>query len=552
MSSAPLPVERPVSRYRPLFIGSLLVLVTAWVFADVSNMGFLLWDDDLNVTGNPQLDPPSFSNVARFWTAPYLKLYIPLVYTIWALVAGFTPPGTDPATGAPALDPRYFHLLNLGLHLLAVLVVFRILRRLVPSDWAAAMGALLFGLHPVQVEPVCWVTGLKDVLGGLLMLTAVWTFLLFREAQRESQSRSAALLYALALGTYVLALLSKPAAAAAPLIVAALDHWVLRRSFRATASALAPWALLLVPLVLFTRQAQQVPQWILTPAWTRPIIAGDALGFYLWKLLLPLDLAPDYGRTPQHVLAHGWGYVTWVAPAVLCAAAWVRRKQRPLLLAATGVFVASVLPVSGIMPFLFQGYSTTADRYLYVALLGPALALAWLLERLGTPRTLAVCGGCLALLGALASLQTLYWRTDESLCRHTLRVNPRSMMAHGNLGRALVERGEFEEAVKHLREDARLGPADPERYLILARTLASMNRPSEAISELQKVIQFQPDSIPAHNNLGVLFLRTGRYAEAAAQFRAVLRRDPVQAIARENLQLAEERLVRERRQDTRQ
>jgi protein O-mannosyl-transferase len=539
-------------KVRELSIGCLLVLVTGWVFADVWNMEFLLWDDNRNITQNPLLNPPSLASVARFWTAPYERLYVPLVYTVWAVLARFAPPTLDPTTGEPALDPRYFHLLNLGLHLLSVLVVFQILRRLVPNAWAAGLGALLFGIHPVQVEPVCWVTGLKDVLSGLLMLTAVWTFLLFRDAQSEDRSRRAPLLYVLAFSSYLLALLAKPAAVAVPLVVAALDQWALRQPPRSTAAALVPWVVLLVPLALFTFQAQPVPEWIATPAWTRPFLAGDALAFYLWKLLLPLELVPDYGRKPQYVLAHTWGYLTWVAPAILGWAAWLQRQQRPLLLAAAAVFAAALLPVSGLIPFVFQWYSTTADRYLYVALLGPALALAWLLGRLQSFRALAVCAGYLALLGALSSLQSLWWRTDEALCRRTLQVNPRSLMAHGNLGKALAKRGEFGEALAHVREDVRLAPEDSERRIVLAKTLAEMGRIDEAILELRKALRVDPDSVKVHNNLGVLLLEKGRYAEAAAQFREVLRRDPAQAIARENLRLAEEGLAREQRRDARE
>jgi protein O-mannosyl-transferase len=400
----------------------------------------------------------------------------------------------------------------------------------------------------VQVEPVCWVTGLKDVLGGLLMLTAVWTFLLFREAQNEDRSqRRIAVVYALASGVYVLSLLAKPAAVAVPLIAAALDHWALRRPLRSTAALLGPWLALALPLVFVTHGAQPVSSAVITPLWSRPLIAGDALAFYVWKLALPLDLAFDYGRTPRYVLAHAWGYLTWVAPAALLAGAWLHRRKRPLLLAAAGVFVAALLPVSGLVPFSFQRFSTTTDRYLYVALLGPALALAWLLDRLGTFRAMAVCGVLLALLGAVSSLQTLYWKTDVSLCRHAVRVNPRSTVAHGNLGKVLLGQDRIEEALVPLQTDVRLVPDDPERHYNLGIALARLGRPDEAIREYREAIRLMPDHVSAYNNLGVLFLRAGRYTQASAQFREVLRRDPSQPIARANLDLAVRRMAREGR-----
>ena len=160
-----------VDRRRPLRIALILVLATLSVFSPVLGMEFLTWDDDINVYQNPLLNPPAPAGLAHFWTGPHQNLYVPLTYTVWMGLAWFSrlPDG--------GLHPGLFHGANLTLHVAAVLVVFALLRLLVREDWAAGAGALLFAVHPVQVEPVAWVTGLKDVLGGLLLLTAVWLYL---------------------------------------------------------------------------------------------------------------------------------------------------------------------------------------------------------------------------------------------------------------------------------------------------------------------------------------------------------------------------------------
>ena len=170
--------------------------MTLAVFWQVHSSEFVLWDDGLHVFENPYLHSLTWNNILAFWREPYAELYIPFTYTLWALTAAASRGVTAliQLVEAP-LDPRFFHTLNLLVHLLNVLVVWRILRlllgrircrkrsvrRMHPSlirvEWAACGGALLFAMHPLQVEAVAWVTGLKDVLCGFLSYVAVWQYL---------------------------------------------------------------------------------------------------------------------------------------------------------------------------------------------------------------------------------------------------------------------------------------------------------------------------------------------------------------------------------------
>ena len=101
------------------------------------------------------------------------------------------------------------------------------------------------------------------------------------------------------------------------------------------------------------------------------------VAFYLSKLVVPFWLGPDYGRAPEWVLAQWWHWFTGLVPWGLALWLWSRRTRVPWLVAAVGVFVTGLLPVLGLVPFAFQAYSTVADHYMYSAMLGPALALAW-------------------------------------------------------------------------------------------------------------------------------------------------------------------------------
>src|SRR5215831_8572552 len=183
--------NRDTAAWLPAAGATLLILATLAVFWQVQGHAFVLWDDGLHVYDNPYLQALTLDNIKAFWRAPYAELYMPLTYTLWALTAAVargvspSPPGDAPFT------PHFFHMLNLLVHLLSVLVVWRLVRLLLARTlsrtatsppltrvaWAAGGGALLFAVHPIQVEAVAWVTGFKDVLCGCLSCVAVWQYL---------------------------------------------------------------------------------------------------------------------------------------------------------------------------------------------------------------------------------------------------------------------------------------------------------------------------------------------------------------------------------------
>jgi hypothetical protein len=426
-------------------------------------------------------------------------------------------------------SPGIFHLANLTVHVLNVLLVFAILRRLVRSDWACCAGALLFGLHPVQVEPVAWVTGMKDLLGGLFCLAALWSYLSYATLVRDAPGAvGGRWRYAVATACFVLALLSKPSAVALPVIAWILDRWALKRPAGEVTVATIPWVVLALPFIALTRWAEQGPGPLPPgpPIWVRPLVAGDALAFYLCKLAVPVRLGPDYGRTPAFVLQHTWGYLTWLVPAGLAALIWLRRGSRPLLAPAALVFVAGLLPVLGLAPFTFQGYSTVADRYLYLAMLGPALALASLSSRIKLTWLAAIWVPVLAYWGLQSAFQVPHWHDSVALFDHALAVNPRSWMAHNKLGLACAERGDLDQAIEHYREALRIDPNLPGVYNNLAIAFARQGKRTAAITHWQEALRLAPDYAEVHYNLARLYAEMGRTEQARQAMARALRLAP--------------------------
>jgi len=532
--------------HRYLFV-LFLIVITLAVFWRVQDHEFV-WDDHRNIAENPYLNPVTFPNVLRFWQEPYRNLYIPVTYTVWATMTRFAPLRTTDG-GGKELDPRLFHRTNLTFHLLSVLVVFGILSILVRNDWAACCGALLFALHPVQVETVAWVTGLKDVLSGFLSLVAVWQYLVYASARATDtkgesgkhaetwvEEKGALSLkgktfhYALGTLAFMLAMLSKPSAVVVPVVAWVLDYWVLGRSMRQSAVALIGWIVLAMPFIVLAKWAQSDSGLdFVTPLWARPLVLGDAVAFYLYSLALPLWLGPDYGRTPELILRQGWIYITWIVPFSLAVLLWLWRDQRPWLVASVGIFVIGILPVSGLVPFVFQKVSTVADRYLYVSMLGPALGLAFLLSQ--RRRLLPVGVVCLVILGFLgikSAMQTRYWQSTYTLFNHALRVNPNSWTGHNNLGVWLASQGKLEEAIQHYHEVFRIDPNYVKAYHNLGNALLSQGKLEEAIGQYRQALRINPaySSSMLHNNLGIALAEQGRIKEAIGHFREGLRKDP--------------------------
>jgi tetratricopeptide (TPR) repeat protein len=536
-------------QFRLSHIVSLLLLATTFVYWKVPQQEFVAWDDNILVYNNPYFNPVTAGNVTYFWRHAHEQLYMPLTYSAWAALADaarLPTPREVIGVGNVDLNPRPFHIASLVLHLLNVLLIFVILRKLMEKDWPSAAGALLFAIHPVQVESVAWISELKGVLSGFFCLLAIWQYLNFASeipAKMSLEKRPSwrqCLQYVVAFLCFILALLCKPSAVALPLIVLAIGCCMIERPGRRIIASLLPWLAVALLWSVLTRRAQPFGDSAMQPLWWRPFIAGDALAFYMCKLIWPIQLGIDYGRTPAWVMSQPSVYVIWLVPAALAGFIWSRRKERPWLLAAGAISLAAVLPVLGLVPFNFQQYSTVADRYLYLAMLGPAIILATTLNHAQIERK-TVVGLCLLLflgLGLRSAQQTLTWSNSIELYEHALSVNPRSWVAHRNCAEALQEQGRSGDAIGHLNEALRIYPRYALARTSMAGILARRGQLDEARAQLEEALRLEPDDevkAEAHNNLGTIFTLSGKTEEALRHYHETLRIRPNDVIAHYSL-----------------
>ena len=516
-------------RYRG---AATLVLIVAilGVFWPVQNYDFV-WDDRLFIYDNQYLIPPSVDNTLHFWTQPKW-LYIPITYTAWSIVAWLSQYFPAEPYG---LNPGLFHTANLLVHILSVLVVFGILRLLlrhgfresegendddgVSIELAAGVGALIFAIHPVQVETVAWISELKDLLCGLFSFIAIKEYLAYAIASKSGIKGGAKNgHYAIASAALILALLSKPAAVIVPLVALILDRFAIKRDFKKSAVALIGWFIVAGVFAIVAKTVQQSGYVIVSPPlWARPFIAGDALAFYLYKLVFPLQLGIDYGRNPDYVLGQWWLYATWFVPAALLMEIWILKRRVPLLV-SFGLFTVSLLPVLGFTPFLFQNHSTVADHYLYIPMLGVALCVSWLILNHQTKAVGLLCAAAVLLFGIRSSLQVPAWQDGIALYTSAIKVNRSSALSHNNLGLALESRGKFNEAVINYKRAVEINPRYDQAYYNMGKAFEDLGKVDEAITSYQKAVEVNPFYVKAYYNLGNTLSDMGRLDEAVRNY----------------------------------
>jgi tetratricopeptide (TPR) repeat protein len=553
--------EIGVSRWRREWLWALLLIPLVFIaYAQVFRAGFI-WDDESHLTQNPCVVGPL--GLKEIWTTTQ-AVYYPLVLTTFWALHKFV-----------GLNPLSYHALNVLLHAVSAILLWRVLRQLnVRGAW---LGAALWALHPVMVQSVAWVTELKNTQSCVFYLLSILFFLKWedqggavsRPSQRETTDRRS-LVIALSLLFFLLAILSKPSTVMLPIVLALCIWWRRERIQRRDFLALVPFALISAVASIWTVFEQKFHAGAIGGDWaqTRPerlIIAGKAIWFYLGKLVWPHPLIFIYPRwdvDSSKVVA----YLPLLAAIAGLVALWfIHAKSGRALFFAAAYYVVSLFPVLGFFSVYFFRYSFVSDHFQYLASMGPlALAGAAIATVVGrfceTPLELAsdtdalqsssdnigVARGRLFLgsLGCsilLLSLAFLTWQQGAvyhdvvTLYTRTLAKNPGCWMAHYNLGIILREQGDVDQALEHYRQAFALRPNYAEAHYNLARCLVEKGQLDDAIEHYEKALKINPADPETHNNLGVTLFGIGRVDDAIVHYQKALAIWPGYAAAACNL-----------------
>jgi tetratricopeptide (TPR) repeat protein len=541
---------------RDWFFCLILAVVTVMAYHPVWHGG-LLWDDNECVTP-PELR--SLDGLRRIWLVPRAAgQYYPLLFSSYWVQQRLW---GDSTTG--------YHLVNLLLHIGCVVLVLKILRFLrIPG---AELAAIIFALHPVNVETVAWISERKNTLSGLFGLAAALCYLKFD----ESRSRRT---YAFAIGLFLLGLLSKTAIVALPLAWLVIVWW------KRGAISLRRDALPLIPFLSLSLAAGLMTSWVESgnmgyrarmldlSLLDRCLIAGRAFWFQLSKLLWPSNLMFVYPRWDINP-SLWWQYLFPIGVLALLLILWSLRGWSRAPLAGVVVYLLVLLPSLGFLNIYFFIYSFVADHWQYLACLGIitpcASGIVLLTGRLKRWQPLLEPGIMLVLASVLFVLtwqQSRIYTDIETLYRTTIARNPGCWMAcvnlgnilykanripeamdlfdqasrikpavaHYSLGNAFIEKGRTSEAMEEYRQALRINPDYPEAYNNLGSALLMTGRTSEAIHQFEQALRINPGYAEAHNNLANAMVQSGRASEAIDHYKEALRMTPTSASAHNNL-----------------
>ena len=534
MASVPV-MDR--SRFPVWLIAALLVLVTIALYWPAMRYDFINLDDPGYVTGNPHVQSGlSWEGVKwAFGNTEQAAYWAPLMWLSHMLACQLF-----------GLNAWGHHLINVLLHAANTALVFLVFRRMTGATWRSVILAALFGLHPLRVESVAWVTERKDVLSTLFWMLTLWAYVKYVEAAQVRHLKSN-IWYGAALAMFLLGLMSKAMLVTMPFVLLLLDYWPLERfkhsSVRRLVTEKIPFfalaALASVVTFMLQKQGGAVASVENLPLGARIGNALISYCRYLGKMVWPTDLAvfyPHPGYWPMEQV-----FLAGVLISGISVLLFAKRRQYPFLLMGWLWFCGTLVPV---IELVQSGEQAMADRFTYIPSLGVLILAIWGASEL-TRRwrhqvvVLSVAGSAaIVLCIGLTQQQLGHWKDSEALFRHALEVTENNYLAHYNLGMALDGKGQTDEAIRQYQEAIRLKPDYAYAHDTLGTALGRKGQTDEAISQFQEAIRLKPDYADAHYNLGIALVMKGQTDEAISQFQEAIRLKPDEAEAHNNLGMA--------------
>ena len=514
---------------RKSVLAGLLLFLTLIAYVPAMQGGFI-WDDDSYVTQNQTLR--SLEGLRKIWVQPNSSpQYYPLVFTTFWVEYKLW-----------GLNPTGYHLVNVFLHALSALLLYRLLVYLnVPGAWLAAA---VFALHPVHVESVAWVAERKNVLSGFFYFSSALCLFHFFGLAGEGGKKLNLWWYTSGLLLFACALLSKTVTSTLPAAMLLVLWWKRGGVKGRELAALAPFFALGLAMGLATAWLEKHHVGAVGAEWNlslveRFLIAGHALWFYLGKLVWPWELIFNYPRW-QVDASRWWQYLYPTGIVLVVFILWLSRKRLgrgPLV----GVlfFCGTLFPALGFLDVYPFRYSYVADHFQYLASVGLIVLLVALISKAvyrWDRRITSVLALIVLLpLGWQTWHQGYVYRDVKTLWSDTIEKNPLSWMAHNNLGAVLADEGRLEEALSHYSKALQLNATHPEIHNNLGNAFAKLGRFHQAEIHYLQALQINPEYAKAHNNLGNLLATQGRLDEAVNHFSEALRLRPDYAEAHSNL-----------------
>lgn len=552
--ASPTPVVAPAAETPPLsdtplffqnllLLAGLLIGATVLVYAASLSNGFMIFDDDKAIRYNEVIKNPTFRGI---FLSNNLGMYAPVTWLGYALVYALA---GENATA--------FHTFSLLLHLGCVLSVFALALQVQPRREVAFFTALLFALHPMQVEATSWIAGQSALTFSFFYLLSLLAYLKWQQNQRP-------IFYGLTFLAFALSILSKSAAVTLPLLLLALDWY---RNGTLTFKNLlgkTPFFLGSLAFGLYTfatREAEGHQLVVSSKAYDvvdRFFMVCHSLLFYPVKLLLPFGLSIFY---PMEKTGGSWSFDYYLAPLVVVALGWLAwkygRQQRLVGLSALWYF----LPLSVMLPYISVGtFEMRSDRYVYISSVGFFLLAVWLLQRLQPASRRGILVAAAALFGYLTFERSQVWESEVSVFSDCVEKQPESALCNCNLaygqllqldyqnsikyytktlqldssymevyngrGQAYLMLERYEEAYADFDMAIRAGIVTPRLFLNRGKCQVILKRPAGAVPDLARSIELEPRNPETYYFKGIAESQVGNPEQALADYNKALELKP--------------------------
>lgn len=513
--TSPVPTRTGISPKVASVIGMLIMLAaTVVVFWPAFHGGFI-WDDNALVTESWQVK--SKDGLKAIWLGQDVAAYWPMTSTFFWLEWRLW-----------GMNASGYHCVNVGLHLLNAILLWRVLRHLqIRGAWFVAF---FFLIHPLCVTSAVWISELKNTLSMVFYLLAILFFLRAGEGKRGA--------YWISLLCFLLALLSKSSVVVLPAILLAICWWQQRRIRYADIRRTAPFFVLSLVFSVITfwfiilRHPHVVSKQ--DTLLVRILAGGHAVWFYLEKAFAPTQLMMIYPRwsiTPDDIVAYV-PLLALIALIVICW--WFRERWGRAAVFALACFLIALAPVIGLLSMPYFAFSWVADHFQYIALPAViAFAVAGMVWLCSGRRNAIVRNAPWAIALVVAITFAVISRDYASvvadrdrLWADNLEKNPAAWPAHQNIGWRLVREGKLDEGIAHLRMAQTARPNSPEVMNHLAFAIARKGNLDEAVSLVEQSLRIDPNSADWRANLGDIYSSAGRVQEAIKAYEDSLRLNP--------------------------
>jgi len=505
----------------------VLASTVFWIYAPVLD-GEFLWDDSLLITNNWAVQSESLGGLASIWLEPEGVDYFPITYTaLWMEWIAFKN------------NTFGYHLVNVILHITSCFLLWILLKNLkVPGAW---LSSLLFGVHPVCVESVVWISEIKNTLSLPFFLLTCIFWIKHDELKNNTRPNR---YYFFSLGAFSVAMLAKPSVVATPFLALLYEWWkrgtIDKRIFYKT----MPLFLIAFVCGLITLSFQ----------WERAIgnnalpiggiasrfaVAGMAVVFYIVKILWPVNMMPMYPQWSVRPL-HLWQFLPWLGFLIVASAMWInRRGWGRHATFAIGFFLLMLSPILGFLDFSFMDISWVSDHFLYVPMIGviAAASAASIVFFRSRHNKLYVFGQALIGCGVIACTLKSYsyaqhWRSEKALWTYTLSKNDSAWQAHLVLGGINLSQRKVDTALEHLERASELKPENLQAQLVFADTLLSHGKPQKASNVLERMRKIYGPNVLVMDRLVTAWVQTGQNSKAIEASEKMLSANPANRLVR--------------------